>query len=469
MYQVLLADDEQSILDSMIHHFPWEKYGMEVAYTATTGKQAYDILENTPPDIAVLDIRMPGYSGLELCRMIARKELKTQAIIMSGYAEFSYAQKAIQYGVLGYCLKPVEYDELASLLLKAVHNLQRSPAASVTTDDFLDAIEDNDTDKLILYLKEQHILQDAYYFASSFSDGALQLPGAMVFRIGASQYGYLSCAPYDRILLEEAVADGRAQGIGVYPRAVAPEDFRSAFYKCRAMSCHFFLDPESQVCSVYPDTSALPLMAELQSAISFEEKGKLCELLSCLKENDFRRLFTIQSAQQLFNMIVSNPRLAADAQDFYLHSHRQLIHDYASFSEMIDSLIQIVSACPGENEEPERLNNTYFLKIMKYINTYYNENITLKDVAKVVNLNPNYISQLFKKSAGTTFSRYLTDLRITNAKKMLTATDTSINDISVQTGFNDYFYFLKTFKKYTGSTPSEYRNAYYQKQAPLPM
>lgn len=48
MYQVLLADDEQSILDSMIHHFPWEKYGTRVAYTASTGKQAYDILVTTP-------------------------------------------------------------------------------------------------------------------------------------------------------------------------------------------------------------------------------------------------------------------------------------------------------------------------------------------------------------------------------------------------------------------------------------
>lgn len=69
-----------------------------------------------------------------------------------------------------------------------------------------------------------------------------------------------------------------------------------------------------------------------------------------------------------------------------------------------------------------------------------------------------------RKSAGATFSHYLTTLRITNAKKMLTATDTSINDISMQTGFNDYFYFLKTFKKYTGNTPGEYRNGYYDKQ-----
>ena len=48
MYQVLLADDEESIMDSMLNHIPWAQYNMEVAYTATSGKQAYDILVNTP-------------------------------------------------------------------------------------------------------------------------------------------------------------------------------------------------------------------------------------------------------------------------------------------------------------------------------------------------------------------------------------------------------------------------------------
>ena len=51
----------------------------------------------------------------------------------------------------------------------------------------------------------------------------------------------------------------------------------------------------------------------------------------------------------------------------------------------------------------------------------------------------------------------------TNAKKLLTTTDISINEISLKTGFNDYFYFLKTFKKYTGHTPSEYRNLSYER------
>ena len=468
MYQVLLADDEQSIVDSMIHHIPWQQYGMEVAYTATTGKQAYDVLKNTPPHIAILDIRMPGYSGLELCRMVSQEGLGTQIIIISGYAEFSYAQKAIQYGVLGYCLKPVEYDEVVGLLLKAVRNLQHHAPRRISSDDFLDAIESQEPLKITQYLGEHGITQDLCYFASSVSDTPLLLPDTLSFRIGPSQYGYISQAPYDRNTLQEAALSKKVSGIGLYPCPVSADEFKPAFYKCIAMAYHFFLEPECKICDGLHDSSFHPMMQQIQNAVSFGEKERLCDLLTQLKDKDCHRCLSIQDAGQLYNLIISNPQLLADPQDYLLYGYRQLVHDYATFTDMLDSLLQLINAVPDPQEESDCLSNTYFLRIMKYINTYYQENITLRDVARVVSLNPNYISQLFKKVAGTTFSHYLTNLRITNAKKLLTTSDISINEVSMKTGFNDYFYFLKTFKKYTGHTPSEYRTIYYGQAALLP-
>ena len=455
MYKVLLADDEQSILDSMQQYVPWSQHGLEVAYTATTGQQAYDILMSKVPDIAILDIRMPGYSGLELCRIIHQKELKTQVIIVSGYAEFSYAQKAIQYGVIGYCLKPVEYDELSALLLKAVHRL-RSASRDVTSDDFLEALENNDLDGVLQYLQETHYLREVYYLAASTSESALAFPNALSFRIGPSQYGYLSAAPFEN--MENLFRQSHVTGIGVCPSPVAPKQLRSAFYRCIAMAYQYFIEPGTQICSEYHEFHSLPLIPQLQNAVSFSEKERLIQLLRQLLSDGHYKLFSIYSAQQLYNLIISNHNLVENSQDYYIYNYQQLVHEYDSFPDMIENLIQLVSSSEESNEDHLDLSNTYFLKIIKYINTYYSENITLKDVAKVVNLNPNYISQVFKKSAGTTFSHYLTNLRITQAKKLLTTTNISINEISLQSGFNDYFYFLKTFKKYTGKTPSEYRN-----------
>lgn len=67
------------------------------------------------------------------------------------------------------------------------------------------------------------------------------------------------------------------------------------------------------------------------------------------------------------------------------------------------------------------------------------------------------MSQLFKKETGTTFVHYVTQLRMKEAIRLLQTTNKSTAEISALVGFNDYFYFLKTFKKYTGKTLGQYR------------
>lgn len=456
MYKVLLADDEASIIESMKDHISWSEYQLEVAYTASTGKQAYDIILNNAPDIAILDIRMPGYSGLELSKIIFTQQLKTQVIIVSGYAEFSYAQKAIQYGVLGYCLKPVEYDEITTLLIKAVRNLT-SFVPTNTADDFLNAISENDDEKIKSFLSANGLSSNKYYLASSISDVPLFTHSSVLpLCIGSSQYGYISTLEFCEEDISPTVS---FQGVGIYPSSVCFEELRSAFYKCLAMCYVYFINPSCSVSTQYQEFSALPLTSAIQNAVSFTEKDRLMQLLNQLKDPAYSDQFTIHSAQQLHNLIISNQKLTHNAQDYYIYNYQQLVHEYDSFHDMIDNLILLIQNAESETMEYEDISNSYFLKIMKYINSNYNQNITLKDVANVVNLNANYISQVFKKTTGSTFSHYLTNLRISNAQKQLLSTNASINEIATQSGFNDYFYFLKTFKKYTGKTPSEYRNS----------
>lgn len=383
--------------------------------------------------------------------------MKTQVIIVSGYAEFSYAQKAIQYGVLGYCLKPVEYEEVTSLLLKATHNLQKQTLPD-TSDDFLEAIENDDADKMEEYLKERQYEHPNYYLAASISDEPLPLVDALSFCIGPSQYGYLSAQPFHETILQKLSQKEETHGIGFFAEPFTLGDLHSAFHRCLAMAYQYFIDPDCRLCSQYHDFASLPLMPRLENALEYADKPRICQLLQTLMEEDYSKDFSIHAAQKLYNMIISNHKIVENSNDYYIYNYKQLTHEYDSYHNMLENLIQIVEAsCEQETTQPD-LSNSYFLKIMKYINTCYSENITLKDVAKVVNLNPNYISQVFKRTTGTTFSHYLTNLRITHAKKLLTTTNISINDVSIQSGFNDYFYFLKTFKKYTGKTPSEFRN-----------
>lgn len=98
--------------------------------------------------------------------------------------------------------------------------------------------------------------------------------------------------------------------------------------------------------------------------------------------------------------------------------------------------------------------------MMRYIDTHYDRRLSLSDLAKEMNLNANYLSQVFKKETGKTFLKYITGLRIEKAKELLDSGDYSISDTAAALGFNDYFYFLKTFKRVTGLTPKQYRHGY---------
>lgn len=456
MHKVLLADDEPSITESMKSIIPWSDYDMEVCHIVSSGHDAYDLIKNNDIDLAILDIRMPGYSGLDISKMIFANGLKTKVIIVSGYAEFSYAQKAITYGVLGYLLKPVEYEELEVLLLRAQRMLSSDDNKDLSAD-FMNYIEENNTSMMEAYLKDQGLDCDKYYIASTYGNAASGVSHGISFSIGISQNIYIS----DKSYSEADFSSITYAGIGLFPEAVTISSLRHAIYECAAMCFGSFMNSDEagrcQVCRSYTNFEKTSLYKSITSANSFNEKDKLIVLLNNLKDPKYRSQMNINSTMKLNNLLVSNSQLFPNGQDYYVYNYKQLIHDYSSFDNLIDSLVSVLGSSLEEATEDKSFSNTYFLKIMKYINTYYNENLSLKDVAAVVNLNPNYVSQLFKKSSGSTFSHYLTNLRITNAKKLITTTNTSINEIASQTGFNDYFYFLKTFKKMTGKTPSEYR------------
>ena len=100
----------------------------------------------------------------------------------------------------------------------------------------------------------------------------------------------------------------------------------------------------------------------------------------------------------------------------------------------------------------------YVEKAVQFIQDNYAEKITIKDIAHHVRIHPSYLSAIFRKNLDQSVNSYINFHRINVAKQMLRSSDLSITDIALQTGFYDAQHFLKTFKKNTGLTPSEYRN-----------
>ncbi len=124
MLKVIIADDEERVCRLIMKLVDWEALDMEVSDTAHNGIEALDMVKKHKPDLIITDIRMPGYDGLEM--IMKAKELKEdlEFIIISGYGQFEYAQKAIKYGVSDYLLKPIQKVELTNTLEKLGEKLK---------------------------------------------------------------------------------------------------------------------------------------------------------------------------------------------------------------------------------------------------------------------------------------------------------------------------------------------------------
>nr|MDE6004751.1 AraC family transcriptional regulator [Oscillospiraceae bacterium] len=92
-----------------------------------------------------------------------------------------------------------------------------------------------------------------------------------------------------------------------------------------------------------------------------------------------------------------------------------------------------------------------------YINENLNCNLSIKTLAKLVGLNPSYLSRLFKQETGGSIKQFVVLARIRQAEELLKDTDFSYYDISVRLGFSSQSAFIAVFKKITGVTPKKYR------------
>jgi Response regulator containing CheY-like receiver domain and AraC-type DNA-binding domain len=125
MYKLIVADDEYEIRNGLCKFFPWNEIGFEVVGQAENGKKAYELLKSTNADVLLCDIMMPVMSGLELAKLLSESNIKVRIIFFSGYKDFDYAQKALEYGVKSYILKSTNYNDLIRVFSKIKNELDQ--------------------------------------------------------------------------------------------------------------------------------------------------------------------------------------------------------------------------------------------------------------------------------------------------------------------------------------------------------
>jgi two-component system, response regulator YesN len=124
LYNLLIVDDEEIAVNGLAYDVDWGDLNISEIFKAYDADEAMQCLENRKIDVVITDIRMPGISGLEMTELIRDKWPYAKIILISGYDEFEYAQRAVNIGAFAYITKPALYEEVKDMVKRALNEIK---------------------------------------------------------------------------------------------------------------------------------------------------------------------------------------------------------------------------------------------------------------------------------------------------------------------------------------------------------
>ncbi|RAP76726.1 response regulator transcription factor [Paenibacillus montanisoli] len=160
MYNLLLVDDEWFAIEGLKSGVDWDKLGFGAIYEAHNAEQAKQILRQTPIDVMVCDIEMPGGSGISLMEWVKEQQLEMETIFLTCHADFKYAQRAVHLGSFDYLLKPVDYRELQDTAHSALDKVAAAQDAKKRSEAYEQVYAKWEKSKDLLY---ERFWQDLFW------------------------------------------------------------------------------------------------------------------------------------------------------------------------------------------------------------------------------------------------------------------------------------------------------------------
>jgi two-component system response regulator YesN len=140
---LLLVEDEEAIKQKLMNNVSWIDYGFDPVLGASNGLEALAVLEQNSIDIMVTDVQMPKMNGIELIKEIKKRNYQLKIVVISGFAEFEYAQESIKLNVSDYLLKPFASRKLLELVLRLKEQLELERAEKSELQDLRESLHKN--------------------------------------------------------------------------------------------------------------------------------------------------------------------------------------------------------------------------------------------------------------------------------------------------------------------------------------
>ncbi|MBD0384087.1 response regulator transcription factor [Paenibacillus sedimenti] len=482
MNTVLIVDDEPWVAYGIKALIDWESLGYAVIGEAYNGLTALETILEKKPEVVISDIRMPGLNGIELLECIHEKQLETKVILISGYAEFEYAQKAVRLGAFDYLLKQVDKDKLTDTLLRLKSVLAEKQNAhkglDLFLDDLFDLFEPDNKIKINNFLANKGIEFEFPHYrfisclfphstVSDSGEGVETETGMRYLRFRTGQSKISILVNYDEfknpVGLLDFISDNlsNAQCIGISSTGIYSDPIAKLYQESDvALFSALFQQGRKMIEYKAADHAAALTRTILQVELSIKEQKQeqLFKGLDELCEACKSRHMLIDQISTVYNQIVSliykyyGNRYANNEIEYL--SYYQIVRHYGSIEPLFERIKAIFEQQVGDELQ---ISNETVKKIIDDIDSSFTEDILLGSLSKKFNLSLGYLSALIKKETGTTYTDYVVGKRLQLAKELLSDSSLSIQEIVERVGYKDYFHFNKLFKKHYGITPSKYR------------
>ena len=512
MKRVFLVDDERHAIDRITQIVKRDlSDGFEIVGHALSGREAIEKAAALAPDIILMDVRMPGVSGLEAIRAIRDRGATCAFILVTAFERFEIAREAVELGVVDYLLKPVEKERLAASLVTAaavldrhlereqremeqrdlvgqmrafvepafLHGIMLGERFGPDLDRYLGALGITEPLAVVAAVSvlpthgapdpdgECRLIHDRFRATIRYKTPAMAGPlvsghSLVLLPLKEAAACEEQVARLYQIITqnhETDLAKGNLRvGFG-QARPIARADASWSEALTDLLGGHRLSGGMAQTGGAKPfDLDSAFVEALTEGA---PERARL-SLDAILAELKGRQELSMAERYRIISLLGSGYRRMA---------RRGLIEPGAAFAMMdLEDLRQAGTGAALELGARARFATLMDImertpqwspvvsKAVAYVKENYPKPLSLEQVGYQVGISPNRLSRLFCEETGQGFSDFLIEYRTEKAKEMLLIPGASIKQVSNACGYTDPNYFSRLFKKVTGVTPTAFAN-----------
>lgn len=507
--KILIVEDNAAYKEELIHCLNGQAQDTEIIGSAANGVEGLAILEKCMtekcmPDVVFTDVRMPEMDGFEMIETMKNRKMSCKVIMMSSCQEFFYIKRAMELGVFDFLLKPVKEQEVRRILWRLKKELENRD----DLDHFLN-LEYIFLSAAMGQIKEdlrmEKLIDDRYGIRPQERIGILGIGMGSNYEEYREQvkrtlqelkaYNQTFCAyPMDisgrRSLVtlfyhmedEEATQRYLEQTIvpmlckEVRGRMVCTWDVSDGFRNIqeaigemdRVAEWNLILEKGTLICEEKIQAITLrpykyPVILEKEAKESLANKDRkrfketfaryraYCRELPCTPQE--AKEGCIRIGLVLIQMAAEAGAVQAQRKGQTFLRKISRADGWTDIEEKVDLFYEYLTQ---KNEEKGDM-SLLMKKALENIREYYNQGITLEEIAEKLHVTEEYLSGQFRKETGRTFTEIIRKYRIENMKELLTTTNCKLNQIAELVGYADPKYMSRVFKEETGMLPLEYR------------